>query len=195
MFPEDIVGNHTTSLTGMEQIFRQIDEENLEYDTVYHVAGNINSINGKQVPSTRDSLKAIGVEDGVAQLLMMHVFGSTELVISLNARKILTALDLFDWEETGAKSKMECKMVNVQAERARKSTMTWIPKGDAILFHDVMDSLGSLLGPDTRGVWGKVTEVIKKHFAFNDKKDLEEWALEIIRFYKVARSGGRKKFY
>ena len=184
-----------SSADAVQAIIDACDESNEEGSTLFDIASNLVNIPGQQVPTTRNDLKAIGLDDCVAQMLMVHVFGSTEIIVSLHARKIVTALDLFDWEETGAKSKMECKMVNVQAERVKRSTAVWIPKGDAVLFNDVMDSLGNLLGPDARGTWGKIDEVIKKHFAYNDKKDLEEWALEIIRFYKVARAGGRKKFY
>ena len=59
---------------------------------------------GGIVPKTKDPLLGLGLNLNTASLLM-HVFGSTDLVINLHVRKVVTACDMFDWEETGATSK------------------------------------------------------------------------------------------
>ena len=68
------------------------------------------------VPSTKEGLQALKVDETVASLLLQQVFGSTELVVGLHACKLVCALDLVDWEESGASLKQDVKMVKMPAE-------------------------------------------------------------------------------
>ena len=68
------------------------------------------------VPFTKEGLMAVKVNEMVASLLLQQVFGETELVVGLHARKVVCALDLVDWEESGATLKQNIKMVNMPAE-------------------------------------------------------------------------------
>jgi len=180
-----------SSALELQDIIGRHDDKNLVGETIFVVATELKKV-GSLVPYEKEGLKAIKVDDTVAALLMQQVFGSTELVVGLHARKIVTALDMFDWEETGVTKKGDVKMVKITAERVKKSLKQWMPKGEGRSFHDVMDSLGALIGSDDRGTWGKVKKTISLHFSPKDKKDLDEILLTITQFYKVTKSRRRK---
>lgn len=144
------------------------------------------------VPTTKNGLLAAGVDAAVASLLMSHVFGSTDVVVGLHARKILTALDMYDWEECGVKEKTDVKMVNIPAGLVKKSLKTWLPKGEGRDFCDLMDAIGGLLQHPPPGAWGKITKCINRVFAPKEKASLLEMVENICQFYKATRGGSKK---
>ena len=146
--------------------------------------------NGR-VPTKRAQLEQV-FDDSVTSLLMLHVFGShTDLVVGLHTKKILTALDMIDWEETGATRKVEVKMVNLSATSVKRSLRTWIPVGETIHFYDTMDSLGRLLGEPKCGDWGRIKSCLTKHLSPKDNKAAVAMLLSINQFYTAVKSGGR----
>lgn len=177
----------------LQAIINESDDKNFVGESIFVLSKKVEQRGS--VPTSKSELLAMGVDDTVASLLMQNVFGSTDIVVGLHARKIVVALDLFDWEDCGAEEKSEIKMVNVKAGTVKKSCKTWVPKGEHCNFHDVMDSIGTLLGADQKGVWGRVKGVINQHFSTKDKKDLTDMAERITQFYKATRSriGSRGK--
>jgi hypothetical protein len=129
----------------------------------------------------------------VAALLMQQVFGSTELVVGLHARKLVCALDMYDWEESGATTKEAIKMSKIPAERFKKSLATWLPKGERRAFQDTMEALGSVLGENRVGMFGKMQGIIIRHNATKNKKQMTDMVEKIIQFYKVTKSGGKRR--
>ena len=99
---------------------------------------------GGLVPHTRKALKAMQLDENIAGLLMQDVFGATDIVVGTHGRKIVTALDMFDWEEYADK-KVDIKMAKIPPHAVKKSLKMWIPKGEAGNFHGIMNSLGSIL--------------------------------------------------
>lgn len=188
--PADFAG--ATDLQ-VQTIINNADFFNLVGATIRHVAVELQKApwNGA-VPTSKAGLLAIGVDTTVASLLMSHVFGSTDIVIGLHARKILTALDMYDWEESGVKKKTDVKMVNIPTSLVKKSLKTWLPKGDSRDFYDLMDSIGSLLQHPQPGDWGKLTKPINRVFAPKEKQALFEMVENITQFYRATRAGGKK---
>ena len=146
------------------------------------------------IPHTMDELIDIQVEEGVAALLMQHCFGSTELVVGINTRKLVVALDMFDWEEckNGEDLKQDIKMNKVPAERVKKSLAMWLPMGEQRTVQATMESLAALWGANRCGFWGKFNGILNKHFSPKDKKALIEMATSVTQFYKVVKKGGSK---
>lgn len=145
------------------------------------------------VPNNKKDLLALfSTDDTTARLLLQQVFGSTELVIGLRARKICTALDMFDWEETGISQKTDLKMVKISAASIKRSLKTWMPKGTGSEFHDVIDTLGSFMAADRRGDWGKCCKHMSHHFSSKDKAILEDMYLSIMRFHKATKARKKK---
>jgi endonuclease III len=139
------------------------------------------------VPQTKEGLKSIGVEEPVTSLLMQQVYGSSELVVSLHARKILVALDMVDWEEAGTNNKSDVKMVKLTPEKVAKSLRTWLPKGESVNFHSIMDSIGNLLSARSIGQWGMITDAISRHFSTKDKEALVSMTNTISQFFKATK--------
>ena len=188
MLPEDI------DAATVEDIASVIEnKEATSLAEKIHALGSGVMSSSEPFPSTLATLKELGADDIVARRVMQHVFGSNELVISIHCRKIVCALDMFDWEETGADKKDTVKMVKVQAKAVRNSLVTWLPKGEGRQFQDALDSLGEALGTKRVGSWGKVTATVNKHYAPKQKKKLIGMLEDISRFYKATKSGGRRK--
>lgn len=135
----------------------------------------------------------LGIKDPVASLVMCNAFASTELVVSLHARKILTALDMVDWEEAGVEKKSDVKMTKLPVEKVKRSLHTWIPRGEKARFHDTMDGVGSVLSARCQGDWGKIKVAIQTHACAKDKDAMLKMTERICQFYKATRSGGRSK--
>lgn len=149
---------------------------------------------GGKMPSTREELvNAAGLEDVLARFVMQGVFGCTELVISLDIRKVVCALDLIDWEEGGATKKDEIKMIKIPGGHVQKSLCVWMPAGHRRTYQDVMDAMGDALGSCRVGFWGSLTRIINRHFSPKDEKLLEDMTTSIVQFCKVTRKGGRRK--
>lgn len=176
----------------VQGIINNADDRNLVGADIRSIAEELVKppFNGN-VPTDKAGLLAVNVEDTVALLLMSHVFGSTDLIVGLHARKILTALDMYDWEESGAVQKTDVKMVKIPAAMVRKSLKSWLPKGDGRDFFDLMNSVGSLLQHLQPGDWGKLTKPINR-FAAKEKTLLMEMLENISQFYRATRAGGRK---
>jgi hypothetical protein len=128
---------------------------------------------GRNVPTTKEELLEIGLDDHLASSLMQQVFGSTELVVGLNACKLMVALDLMDWEECGARAKQDVKMVSITSNSVVRSLATWLPKGDGVLFQDYVESFASAVGANAVGFWGKYKK-LAGHFNPKDKQLLLE---------------------
>jgi endonuclease III len=174
--------------------FESNQKRNLEVaETLLTVAAEIQNNHGGVVPQTKEALKSIGLEEPLVSLLMQQAYAQSELVISLDTRKVLVALDMVDWEEFGAKSKSEVKMGKVTPQKVRRSLRTWLPKGEGVHFHDTMDSIGSLISARNVGGWGKIEKVISSHFSTKDKDALSGIIQAICQFSKATRSKRGKK--
>jgi hypothetical protein len=187
-----------------EEVQVAIDDFETDQDSLglakslLQIASEIQNNHHGMVPQTKLELQSIGLKEPLPSLLMQQAYGaSSELVISLSTRKVLVALDMVDWEEFGSKSKSEVKMGKVTPEKVKKSLRTWLPRGEGILFHDTMDSVGSLILARGSGLWGKLDKVISSHFASKEKEALLEMANTIFQFSKISRAspnkGGKKK--
>lgn len=175
----------------VQQHISQYDDKNLVGAAIFAVCSRLHNDLGDQVPQTKAGLIALDLDEAVASLLMQHVFGSSELVIGLHARKILTALDMLDWEETEIEEKKDVKMAKLPPDRVRKSLKTWLPMGQALEFHDTMDSLGALLAAPPIGYWGRIKSTINTNFAPKDKALLHDMTESISQFYTATK--GRKR--
>ena len=160
---------------------------------LHGIAVKLKALGGK-VPCSREELvDAAGLEDALARFVMQGVFGCTELVISLDIREVVCALDLIDWEEGGATKKDEIKMIKIPGGHVQKSLCVWMPAGHGRTCQDAMDALGDALGSCRVGFWGSLTRIINRHFSPKDKKLLDDMTTSIVQFCKVTRKGGRRK--
>jgi len=146
-----------------------------------------------QVPSTLGELKELKIDETVAGLLVNHVFGSSELVVGLNTRKLMVALDLFDWEESGAEQRVEVKMVKVPPNYIKASLNTWLPKGEKGNFQQLMEPLATAIGENKVGFWGSLKRTLTNSFAPKDKDLLLKLAEKIVQIHKSTRCGAAKK--
>ena len=155
--------------------------------TIVTLVGKLNAppFSG-QVPQTKTPLLQL-VCDHTASLLMAQVFASTELVIGLHTRKIVCALDLYDWEESGTTSKSDVKMTSIPTAHVRKSLKTWMPKGIGRDLNHVMDSLGAIIGEKQQGEWGKVKSTINNSFPSKEKQNVLDMVLSISQFYHATK--------
>ena len=183
---------HFENADQLHGIIKDVDDKNLVHAAIAAMATELNSNHGGAVPTEKEMLVAMCKDDTVACLMMSHCFGSTEIVIGLHARKILTALDLYDWEEAGFKAKTEVKMTKIPAGHIMKSLRTWIPKGEGRDFYDTMDSLGTLLAVSRQGQWGYIKQAFGR-FSPNNKRLVEGMVDSIIQFYKVTKGGAKMK--
>jgi hypothetical protein len=147
-----------------------------------------------EFPTTLDGFKDCGVDDNVAQQLMQDVFGSTEIVIGLNTRKTVVALDLIDWEALGIDRQSDVKTRDVTASHVKNSVKTWLPAGMGIDFQDAVESIGEVISLNKSGFWGKLTATINKHFKPSEKVKLMKMADDILRYAKATKCGARVKF-
>lgn len=139
------------------------------------------------VPSSKEALLTL-VDEMVVSLMMTQAFHSNEIVVGLHARKILTALDMYDWESTETTNKADVKMKAIPAGHVQKSLQTWIPKGSGREFHDVMESLGAALDCMKQGSWGTIQTVINSQFPTKHKHHVKDMVNTIIQFYKATKS-------
>jgi hypothetical protein len=172
------------------QVIRDHDDDQLA-DTVHELVGGLNDKDGI-VPQTKDELVEL-VDETVASQLMTQVFGSTEFFVGLHARKILIALDMYDWEESGATCKEDVKMSTISAAHVKKSLRTWMPKGTGKDFHDMMESVGTIISAKRQGEWGKIKTVINTCYPYTEKKCVLEMVESISQFYKATKSKKGKR--
>lgn len=183
LFSDEIAGSDEDTLQNYISV--EDDTNRASAAILFDIAKKV-AANEGAVPQTLKELKAMNVDDTVAALLMQDVFCSTDVVVGLHGRKIVTALDMFDWEEI-AKEKVDIKMAKINPSAVKKSLKTWIPRGEAGDFHGIMESLGVVLARDAKGDWGRVKSCITKHFAPKEKKDLTGWVEAIVQFYKATK--------
>jgi endonuclease III len=138
------------------------------------------------VPQKKDDLVELA-DETVASEMMTQVFGSTDFSVGLHARKILIALDMFDWEDS-ADRKQDVKMSNIYTLHVKKSLKTWMPKGTGKDFHDMMESVGSIICARRQGEWGKIKAVINAHFPYTEKTCVLDMVESISQFYKATKS-------
>lgn len=182
------------TLKHFEDLIKHFDNHNSIAKNIQSIAAElIKPEHNGRIPSTKQGLLGCNVDETVASLLMQHVFGSTELLVGLDTRKLLVALDMVDWEESGVKEKTDIKMAKVPAERVRKSLATWLPKGEGRTFQEFIENIGQILGANPVGFWGRLSRTLSQHFSSKDKKELQNMAENIVRFYKVTKSGGRRR--
>ena len=148
---------------------------------------------GGIVPCEASELKELKIDETVMGLLLNQVFGETELVIGLNARKLMVALDLFDWEESGAEERVDVKMALVPPNYVKSSLLTWIPQGEMRHFQELMEPLATAIGDHRSGFWGSLMKSLKKHFAPKEKDLLQKMAEKVSQFHKATRVGAAKK--
>lgn len=172
-------------------------DEDFAADIANHVHQIASSLHTRDddapFPTTLADLMECNVDEHVARCLMQHVFASTDIVIGLHTRKMVCALDLFDWEGTGAKQKCDVKMKQVTDAQVKKSISTWLPKGQGMGFQETMESLGARIGGNKKGFRGQLQAVANKRMATKDKQAVMKMADDIACFYKATKSGGRRK--
>ena len=181
------------SAANVQELLEHMEGQPSE-DLVTRIRQFGDSINTREgaFPCTLVELEEEGVDNIVARLVMQHVDGSNELVISLHCRKIVCALDMFDWEESGASKKDDIKMAKTSAKAVRNSLMTWLPRGEGRHFQEAVDGPGQAFATKKIGFWGKTKSTINKHYSPKDKKTLVGMLEDISRFYQATKSGGRK---
>jgi hypothetical protein len=94
---------------------------------------------------------------------------------------------MVDWEEAGTNNKSDVKMVKLTPEKVAKSLRTWLPKGESVNFHSIMDSIGNLLSARSIGQWGMITDAISRHFSTKDKEALVSMTNTISQFFKATK--------
>ena len=188
---QDIAGATPTCL---QAIISAVDDKNLVANAIKTIAVELNKPehNGR-MPTTKDGLLACGMDDSVASLLMQHVFGSTELLVGLDTRKLLVALDMIDWEESGTAVKTDVKMAKISPDRVRKSLATWLPKGEGRTFQDLIEDMAQILGENPVGFWGKLTRLLNANFSTKDKNQLTKMAESVISFYRATKGKAAKR--
>jgi hypothetical protein len=115
---------------------------------------------------------------------MTQVFASTELVIGLHARKIVCALDMFDWEESGAKGKRDINISSILSNHVGNSLKTWMPKGSGNNFYLMMNALGTIIGDNKQGNQAAVKTMVESSFPSKDKQHVLDLMKSIRRFYQ-----------
>ena len=194
MLMEQMAGAEVAKIQSCITFETGSDDESLEAAQAIHDLATVlvNEHNGK-VPQDKDGLLALGVDDMVVWKLMQQVFGSTETIIGLTTWKIVCAIDMHDWEESGGDKKSDIKMAKITAVHVKASLSTWLPKGDGRRFHDSMEQLGEAISISRRGMWGQITAAINRHFPTKEKKQLLALLNNIAQLFNATKSGGRGK--
>jgi hypothetical protein len=162
-----------------------------QVSTVIHDVATVlkDEFDGKVPLGSVAELEPLKLVPNVVSLLSTHIYGIPDLVVGLHARKIVTALDMVDWEESGTAKKSEVKMKDIQASHVQKSLLTWVPPGHKSSFHDLMESLGPVLSDRSSGAWGKLKGCVEGNFKGKDKQELI-YIIETVYAFYVATSGG-----
>lgn len=162
---------------------------------VIHAVGtklNAEKFNGN-VPCNAADLKALKLDETVIGLLLNHVFGDSDLVIGLNTRKLMVALDLYDWEDSSAEMRVDVKMVKIPSNYIKASLLTWLPTGEKRNFQELLEPLATAVGEHKCGFWGKLTSSLKRHFSPKDKDALVKMSEKIHQLQKSTRVGVAQK--
>ena len=194
MLMEEMAGAEVENIQTCISCHTGFEDESLEAaQAILAVTTVLVNDHGGKVPQDKDSLLALGVDETVVWKLMQHVFGSTEVIIGLHTRKIVCAIDIHDWEESGAEKKSDIKMAKISAGHVKASLSTWFPKGDGRRFQDSMEQLGEAISISRIGMWGRITAAVNRHFPSKEKKELLALLNKITQLYSATKSGGRGK--
>jgi len=91
--------------------------------------------------------------------MMQHVFRCTDLCFGAAFRKVVVAVDLFDWEEGGVAEKENVKMAKIPLANVKKSVLTWLPNGQRLVIQDTLEVLAIAIGRNRSGFWGQLQKV------------------------------------
>jgi len=182
------------TLADVQTVIGSIDKKNKLAKAIHGVCTKLvaEPHNGI-VPSSAEGMKALNLDDAVAGLLMNSVYGATDLVIGLNTRKAMVALDLMDWEESGATRRVDVKMAKIPASHIKNSLITWLPTGEKRNFQECIEPLATVIGENKSGLWGSVKKTLTKHFSPKDKDTLLNLSEKNCQFHKSTRCGTAKK--
>ena len=141
------------------------------------------------IPMSQQSFKAVlkEVDGAVGSFFVQQAFGRGDVTVGLNGRKILTALDMVDWEEICNGQKSEVKMNKLLPYRVSKSLKTWMPGEQCLRFYDVTESLGDVFARNEKGLYGHITNTITKKLKGEEKKMAKEMVDKILQMYKATR--------
>ena len=196
LLAEGLMGIQAMAEATPEQLQAKIDvgddTDTAKGPVLHAIATAIRSGPG-EVPYDKDGLLAQGINEEVVHALMQQVFGSTQIVLGIHARKVVCALDMIDWEDTGATTKTEIKMAKIRPVQVEKSLKTWLPHGDGLEFQKTVQGLGKAIGIPKMGSWGRIKAMINKRYSTKDKKIVIKLAEDIACFYNATKSGGRRK--
>ena len=159
-------------------------------DSILAVATSFNA-SEEDFPTTLEGLLELDVDDYAAQTLMQQVFGSTDIVVGKHTRKFVCALDFFDWEGCGVKSKKEIRMKHVSARSVKASLETWLPRGQRMKFQDTVENLTGAIARSRQGFWGRLQGCINSHFSPKEKPQIKAIVIKILQYY-VATKPTRK---
>ena len=187
---QDISG---ATVERLQTVINTVDNENIHSaGAIHNIAKNLSTDEHQgYVPTEKKLLEGIGLSESLASMVMQQVFGSTELVVGLDTRKLFVAVDMVDWEETGAEDKTAVKMAKVSAAMVKNSLIKWLPKGDLEKFQNTIEPLAAALGANEGCFWGKLNATLNTHFSVKDKKQLLNMANSVHQFCKATKSGGK----
>ena len=98
---------------------------------------------------------------------------------------------MIDWEEfVSSTNKADLKMSQLSAKSVKISLKTWLPRGERSNLHDVLESLGGILGGEVND---KVKKCIRRHFSATDAKALFGMMDSIEQLYTKPKVGNRRK--
>jgi hypothetical protein len=163
-------------------------------ETIVAISKKLCADYDSKLPVTRSELLDIGIDEVVVSNMMRDVYGSSEIFASLSVRKVVVALDMVDWEDSGATTKLSVKMTDFKANKVKASLNTWLKRGERMAFLKAADSLGRALAEISREnlFWGPFRRTLNKHFNAKEKKSLEDIVNKLNQFIKATKRGGKK---
>lgn len=177
----------------IEELIHSVHDYNDTASTIHELATGLKTKTSPgYVPTNFDGWNALGLDQTICFLVMQQVFGSTGIVATLNSRKVLCALDMFDWEDSGAIDKVSIKMDKISPRHIVESLQTWLPRNQRRSLQDSMEAIGTAIGNQNVGFWGKMDQIIKSRFSSRDKKLVGDMVTSINQFYKATKVGGRR---
>ena len=146
------------------------------------------------IPTRENEFLDCGIDPYVVNTLMQDVFGATDLIIGLNIRKVVVAIDLIDWEELEVERRSDVKMKLLTDTHVKHSVLTWLPKGLGVDFQKAFEKVGEAIGNNKIGFQGKLNACINKHFKPAKKDKLTAMRDAILRYYKATKCGAKKQY-
>ena len=188
---ENIVAATVEELNAAIKGDSQFDVGNIG-EELLEMAQSLNAL--EYVPTREQEFKDCGIDSFVVHTLMQDVFGTTDLIIGLNIRKVVVAIDLIDWEALGVERRSDVKAKDLTAKHVKESVLTWLPKGLGLDFQKAVEKVGEAIGTNKIGFQGKLQACINKHFKPAEKDKLVAMRDAILRYYKATKCGAKKKF-